>query len=251
MDCNTREEKALRLARAVKLVLAGDVNAYEEIYAVCDGALRAFTSSRYGRLGGDFVDEVVARTHEYAFSHLNCYNSDRGASFQTWLNWQSRSVAWRVRAERYEPRQVRFSESEEEDWTGTVAGPAEAHEADWSRHLVWQEYNALANEARLAVALHDIGGRSLPDTARELGMPLIRLRRLLERNHSRLRKRLRRQGVRPVETGPHYGRVWHEPDDTGYDDDWTATPMAELPVDPDSLVGAAEQHEEEDREQTQ
>jgi hypothetical protein len=56
MDCNTREERALRLARAVKFVLAGDVNAYEEIYAVCDGALRAFTSRRYGHLGDDFTD---------------------------------------------------------------------------------------------------------------------------------------------------------------------------------------------------
>jgi len=52
--------------------------------------------------------------------------------------------------------------------------------------------------------------------------------------------------VRPVDCVPYYGRVRYENDDTGYDDDWTATSTADVPDDPDTLAGAeAEEIEEE------
>jgi hypothetical protein len=93
-------------ADAIARVLSGDVNAYGEIYAACDRRLRAFVGRRYGHLGGDFADEVAVRTHEYVFPRLNRYDPGRGASFQTWLNWQSLNVAGKVLCERYGLRRV-------------------------------------------------------------------------------------------------------------------------------------------------
>jgi hypothetical protein len=120
-----------------------------------------------------------------------------------------------------------------------VPDPAEVHEAEWQSRQLWLEYAALAEEGRLSTALHDMEGLTLAQTAEALKMPLIRLRRLLDRNHSRLRKRLKRRGVRLVEHEPYYGMVRSETDDTGYDDDWSASVTAFLPVDPDDLDRAA------------
>ena len=263
MNSEYSDDRELRVRRAMGRVLAADVDAYAVIYEVCDGSLRSFIGSRYGRLGKDFVDEVAIRTHEYVLTRLDKYKSDKDASFQTWLNLRSLNVAGKVLVERYglrrvaakdgRRRRVAVSESFDEETHAQrarpVPGPAEEREARLRSRLLWQEYEALAREGRLSIALHDIAGRTLADTARELGEPLIRVRRLLERNHNSLRKRLKRLDVRPVEPEPHHGRVWTEPDDTGYDNDWTATPMACLPDDPDTLVGAAARREEEDREQ--
>jgi len=242
-------------------VLSGDVESYEVIHKQTDGSLRSFIGSRYGQLGDDFISEVAIRTHEYGFSHLNSYNLDGDVTYQTWLNLRSLNVAGEVLAERFDlhrlgPRgdrgRVVVSESIDEEThalrAGPRHGPAEEYEARMRSRLLWQEYEALAREGRLSVALHDIEGRTLAETAEALDMPLIRVRRLLDRNHNRLRKRLKRRGVRPAECEPHFGRVWSQPDDTGYDDDWTATSMAYLPDDPDSLVGAAAKSEEEDEE---
>ena len=248
-----------RIAEAISRVRAGDVNAYEEIYAVCDGALRAFMSRRYGYLGNDFVDEVDVRTHEYVFENLNLYKSG-GSSFQTWMNWASRNIALRVMTERFNLRKVMNADGrwervavsiamDEEALAlvaRTVPGPEEIHDAEWQRHLLWQEYDALANDGRLSVTHYDLGGGSLADVARDLGMPVIRLRRLLEKNHRRLRGRLKRAGVSPVEREPHYGRVWQDPDVTSYDDDWTATQTAGLPAEPVSRSGAAAKEIEEE-----
>ena len=67
-----------------------------------------------------------------------------------------------------------------------------------------------------------------------------------ESAHDWLRERLKQQDVRPVDCVPYYGRVRYENDDTGYDDDWTATSTADVPDDPDTLAGAeAEEIEEE------
>lgn len=251
-----------RVSTAMQRVLAGDENSYEVVYKNCDPPLRSFIGARYGHLGKDFIDEVAIRTHEFAFTHLNSYNSDSDATFQTWLNLRSLNVAGEVLAERLDlhrlgprgaRRRVGVSESFDEETHALRSDsghcPAEEYEAKIRSRLLWQEYEALAREGRLSVALHDIEGRTLAETAQALDLPLIRVRRLLERNHISLRKRLKRLGVRPVEPEPHHGRVWTEPDDTGYDDDWTATPMACLPDDPDTLVGAAARREEEDSEQ--
>jgi RNA polymerase sigma factor (sigma-70 family) len=230
------------IADAISRVLAGDVNAYEEIYRATDGALRAFVGSRYQHLGRDFSDEVSVRTHEYAFTHLDRYDPGRGASFQTWLNWQSRNVAAKVAAEWFNLRRVnvggrwqRMSRTVAVDEEGleklarSVPDPAEMREAESDSLVLWQEYEALAAEGKLSLTAHDMEGMTLAESALVLGIPVSRLRRLLDRNHNRLRKRLERQGVRPVEREPHYGRVWYDSDNTDYDDDWTASATAFLP----------------------
>lgn len=258
MDPKNKEE----ITDAIQRVLNGDVDSYEIILKQTDSSLRSFIGSRYGQLGKDFIDEVAIRTHEFGFANLSSYNTDSDATLQTWLNLRSLNVAGEVLAERLDlhrlgprgaRRRVLVSESFDEETHAQrarpVPGPAEEYEARMRSRLLWQEYEALAREGRLSIALYDLEGRTLAETAQELGMPLIRVRRLLERNHHRLRKRLKRLDVRPVEPEPHHGRVWTEPDDTGYDDDWTATPMAYLPDDPDTLVGAAARREEEDSEQ--
>ena len=250
--------KSPMLTAAIRRVLSGDVESYDVIHKQTDGSLRSFIGSRYGHMGDDFIREVAIRTHEYGFSHLNSYNSDGDVTYQTWLNLRSLNVAGEVLAERLDlhrlgprgaRRRVEVSESFDEETHALRAGPgsrpAEEYEAKMRSRLLRQEYDALAGEGRLSVALHDIEGRTLAETAQALDMPLIRVRRLLDRNHKRLRKRLKRRGVRPAECEPHYGRVWSLPDDTGYDDDWTETSMAYLPDDPDSLVGAAAKSEEE------
>ena len=241
-----------RCADAIRRVLAGDVDAYAVIYAACDSSLRSHIGTRYGHLGNDFVDEVDVRTHEYVFENLNLYKSD-DSSFQTWMNWASRNVALKVMTECFNLRKVKAADGrwarvavsiamDEEALAlvaRTVPGPEEIRDAEWQRHLLWQEYDALANDGRLSVTHYDLGDRSLADVARDLGMPVIRLRRLLEKNHRRLRGRLKRAGVSPVEREPHYGRVWQDPDVTAYDDDWTCTLTADLPDEPDSRSGAA------------
>jgi len=249
----------VRTAVARRRVLEGDVNAYQEIYAVCDGALRAYVGARYGHLGDDFVDEVDVRTHEFVFENLTQYDSDI-SSFQTWMNWASRNVALTVMTERFNLRKVKTADGKWERVAVSIAmdeealalvarsvpGPEEIHDAEWQRHLLWQEYDALANDGRLSVTHYDLGDRSLADVARDLGMPVIRLRRLLEKNHRRMRRRLKRAGVSLVEREPHYGRVWQDPDVTSYDDDWTCTQTADLPAEPVSRSGAAAKEIEEE-----
>lgn len=230
------------VADAIARVLAGDVNAYEEIYRATDGALRAFVGSRYQHLGKDFSDEVSVRTHEYALARLNRYDAGRGASFQTWLNWQSRNVAAKVAAEWFNMRQVvvdgrwrRVSRTVAVDEEGlellcrSVPDPADVREAESDSLVLWQEYEALTAEGKLSVTAHDMEGMTLAESALVLGIPVSRLRRLLDRNHSRLRKRLELQGVRPVEREPHFGRVRYDTDNTDYDDDWTGSQTAFLP----------------------
>ena len=240
------------LTAAIRRVLNGDVDAYRIIYDITDRSLRSYIGIRYGHLDDDFKTDVANGTHEFVFENLTLYNSD-DSSLQTWMNWASRNVALRVMTERFNMRKVRTADGRWERVTttiamdeealalvaGTVPSPEEIHDAEWRRHLLWKEYDALANEGRLSLAHYDLGDRSLADAARELGMPVIRLRRLLDRNHNRLRKRLKRKGIRLVESEPHYGRVWHDPDNTGYDDEWTSSQTAELPVEPDSRSGAA------------
>jgi DNA-directed RNA polymerase specialized sigma24 family protein len=244
------------LTAAIGRVLSGDVESYEVIYYETERSLRSYIGRRYGHISDAFVDEVDIRTHEYVFSHLNRYDSDRGASFQTWVNWQSNNVAIQVKAEWLGLRKVR---TEDERWVRVagiinmdttalevVAGAtAEPADAAWRRHLLWREYDALSNEGRLSVALHDIAGLTLPETAAALGVPESRLRRLLDKCHNRLRKRLTRAGVRPVECRPHFGMVRYEVNDTGYDEDWSAWQSTELPAEPDSPDEEAERSGEE------
>jgi DNA-directed RNA polymerase specialized sigma24 family protein len=195
----------------------------------------------------DFRNEVATRTHTFVFENLHRYNPG-SASIQTWAKWSSRNVALRVKSERYNLRKVQGPDGRWQRLPMTIAmdeealslaarpvpGPEEVHDAEWRRHLLWKGYDALANEGKLSLALHDIGGKTLAQTARESGMPVIRVRRLLEKNHCRMKRWLKREGVSPIEREPHYGLVWQDPDATAYDDDWTATQTAALPDEPDA-----------------
>jgi len=107
--------------------------------------------------------------------------------------------------------------------------PAAVREAESDSEVLWEEYEALATEARRSVTLHDIDGMTLAESALALGIPVSRLRRHLDQAHNHFRSRLKRLGVRPVERETHYGMVRHETDSTGYDDDWTASATEFLP----------------------
>ena len=228
MDCKSREERALRLARAVKLVLAGDVNAYEEIYTVCDRALRSFVGRRYGHLGDDFVREVAIRTHEYSFSHLSDYRSDRGAGFQTWLNWQSFNVAAQVVAERYERRFGQRVEAHSMAYIPSVAGSDVTTVSERDR-ILRREFKALAEDDRVSIALHDLGGWTFAETARRIRATVAKTRWARYRGLKRLRARLEELGIRPVEVDTTPVPIWRGWDTTGCHSDYTTSATAVLP----------------------
>ena len=252
--------KSPTLTAAIRRVLSGDVESYEVIHKHADGPLRLHVARRHGlSTDDDFVDEVVLRTHEYVLNHLNLYNSDRGATFQRWMEVQSLNVAREVIIERRDlhrlgPRGQRkyvelgenFDEELHPQRASPRPGPAEEHESRERSRRLWQAYERLDREGRLSVALRDIEDLNLDETAAQLNKSLISVRRQLERSHDWLREEFKRQDVRPVECEPYYGRVRYESDDTGYDDDWTASVMAELPDDPDNLVGAAAEEVDEE-----
>jgi RNA polymerase sigma factor (sigma-70 family) len=252
--------KSPTLTAAIRRVLSGDVESYEVIHKHTDGPLRLHVARRHGlSVDDDFVKEVAIRTHEYVLNHLRLYNSDRGAAFQRWMEVQSLNVAREVVIERRdlhrlgsrgERKYVDLGENFDEELHPRRAcprpGPAEVHEAQERSRCLWQAFEELVSEGRLSVALYDIEGLTLSETATRLDKPLISVRRQLERSHDWLREQFKRQDVRPVECEPYYGRVRYESDDTGYDDDWTASVMAELPDDPDTLVGSAAEEAEEE-----
>jgi RNA polymerase sigma factor (sigma-70 family) len=257
-----KSDKQRVVIAAIQRVLRDDIQAYTIIHNECDGTIRGYVGAHYGHLDDDIQEDIVSRTHQRIFDKLSEFDQTRGP-FLRWAWWQMRHAASEVLVERFglhrvgpkhgKRRRVAVSESFDEETHSQrvrpVPGPAEEYETRMRSQLLWREYEKLARDGQLSIALYDLEDRNLAETAQELGMPLIRVRRLLERNHNSLRKRLKRLDVRPVEPEPHYGRVWTEPDSTGYDDDWAATSMAYLPDDPDTLVGAAAKHEEEDSEQ--
>ena len=245
MSSKSLDKRALRVRQALERVLAGDVNAYEVVYEVCDGSLRSFLGSRYGHMGGDFVDEVAIRTHEHVLSQLHKFDSDRGASFQTWLNWQSRNVAHKVMAEWYGPKLVSFDEDRHAGYVATVAGPEEQYEVRERNRVLRQELKSLDEQGRLSIARHDLAGQTFHVTARHLGMTVSKMRRYRHGALAELRKRLTRRGIRPVEVDSTPGPVWYGHNTTGDEDDWTAPTCSVLPDGPDTLVGAAARTEEE------
>lgn len=240
----TVAQNPIEVTNAIRRVLAGDVNAYEVIYEYCDSQLKSYIGSRFGRRGSRFINDVAIRTHAEAVRRLAEYDPDEGASFQTWLGWLTYNAARKVAADWYDPMSEPFDEKRHSPWAGTVAGPAELYEAKRCSQLLNQEYNALDKDGRLSVALHDEQGLTVRETARRLGMPAIRVRRLLEQKHHRLARRLRRLGVRPVETDSTPAPMWTRPDTSEKDDDWTASVTAVLPDGPDTLVGAAARDKE-------
>jgi len=240
MDPKAKQE----VADAIQRVLSGDADSYELIYKLTDRPLRSFIGSRYGREDDDFINEVATRTHEYALEHLKEYNSKKRASFQTWLNWQSRNIAKRVRFERRDPNTVSLNEELDVQYVLTPSDPAEEYERQRRNRVLRQELKALAEQGRLSVAGHGSGRWTFTVTARRLGLTLPQARYRYGRACRELKQRLERRGVRPTEVVPCYGRVGTLPDDSGDDDDRAARPMASLPDGPDSLEGAAARDEE-------
>jgi len=234
------------LSGAIRRVLDGDANAYEGIYAVCDRALRAFVSRRYGRLGGDFIDEVAIRTHEYAVSHLNSYDPDKGASFQTWLIWQSRSIAGHVAREWFSRRFVRYNQAAHEAWALTETGPGDVYEEKRLWRVLQEETEALPEDERRTVVVHDIEARSHPEIAKATGLTYeqVRYRRRLVLKS--LRRRLMRRGVSPVPVDATPAPIWYGENRTDAEDDFTSSVTAVLPDGPDTLVGAAAKEEDEE-----
>ena len=173
------------LTAAIRRVLDGDVNAYGIIYETIDKPLRCYIGIMYRRHDYEIRDEIAVRTHEFIFENLSRYDPAR-ASFQRWANLASRNVALRVMTERFNLHKV---ETERGTWKresisiamdeealslATKAGP-DSNEALWLKHVLWQEYSALAREGRLSLALHVVEGRPLPETAKLLNT-LIKLR---------------------------------------------------------------------------
>ena len=235
MDPKAKQE----VADAIQRVLSGDVDSYELVLELTDSPLRSFIGSRYGRQDEDFVNEVSTRTHEYALEHLKEYSPKKGASFQTWLNWQSRNVAKRVRLERRNLNTVSLNEELDVQYVLTTSDPAE--ELEWQRRnrVLRQELKALAEQGRLSIAGHGSGRWTFSATAQRLGLTVPKARYRYERARLELKQRLELRGVRPTEVVPCYGRVGALPDDSGEEDDRAARPMAILPDGPDSLEGAA------------
>lgn len=215
---NTRKES---IAEAISKVLAGDVNAYEIIYKNCDEPLRSFVTSRYGGRGRYFVDEVLSRTHIYAFAHLGAYDAGRGASFQTWLNWQSRNEARMVAIERYGPRFEPLDEDVHAPVIGIVPDPADVHRADENCRVLWQEYRALAEAGRLSIAFHDIEERTFAVTARHMSMTVAKVRRMRDGALAELRRRLRRLGLGARSFAVPEPPLWSVRSDTGRENGWS------------------------------
>ena len=217
------------VADAVQRVLAGDVDAYELIYSITDRPLRAFIGSRYGRYGSDFIKEVALRTHGDTCTRLDKYNPDKGASFQTWLNWRSLNVAREVMAERFPARVVSVDVDRLDSLVSSAPDPAATSEAARRNRALWQAYENLAGDGRLSIALHDLDGRTLPDTAQRVGLSVGKVRYKRDRVLAVLKQRLQEQGVSGTERDSTPMPDWYSPGDLGHDEDWTMT-VTESPV---------------------
>ncbi len=237
-----QEDKKKRehaLACAVKRVQDGNLEAYDEVYRLCDGPLHSILGSRHTRRGERFVDEVAIRTLEYGFEHRDEYKPDKGTSFLTWLVWQSFNVAKKVWAEWNDPNTVNLDEELDVQYVLTTSDPAEELERQRRNQVLRQELKTLAEQDRLSIAGHGSGHWTFSTTAQRLGLTVPKARYRYERARRDMKERLERRGVRPTEVVPCYGRVGSMPDDTGDDGDRGAMPMASLPTGPGSPEGAA------------
>lgn len=233
----SEDDCAGEVRAAIRRVLAGDANGYEQIYRRFDRNLRAFLAARFSWAGPDFLDEVAVRTHEYAFSRLAEFDAGR-SSFLTWLCWQARSTASRVLGEWYSPRFVRFAAKRHEAQAGTAPGPADIHEAERRCRVLREEIEALAEEGRLSVTLHDRDGLTFAETAVAAGLSVGRVRRAREKALARLRRRLLERAVSPIEVDSTPAPVFHGWDWTGPADDYTASATTLLSHGPDTPSGA-------------
>jgi RNA polymerase sigma factor (sigma-70 family) len=236
VEVKDRTEAKKRIGEAIRRVLGGDSDSYETIYREYDVRLRLYAGRRYGRLGPDFVDEVVTRTHTRAFRNLSHYDEEK-SSFWTWLCWRARSVAHELTLERFDPMLVSLDDGTETEYVSPAPDPAQEHELRERNRVLRQELRSLAEQDRLTIAYHDLGDWTYTDAGLRLGMtePQTRYRRKLGLKD--LRGRVERRGVRrPNEPAPVYGRVQHK-NGSDEDDERAAEAMACLPDGPDVLVG--------------
>jgi len=238
-DQNAEVSERQRVEEAIRRIGGGETNAYEAIYAACDEALKAFTGRRYGHLGQDFVEEVAIRTHEFAFTHIHEYSSDRGASFKTWLFWQSRNIAKHVCREWYGRRFVRFDQAQHGAYAVSATGPVDIYEEKRLWRVLREETEALPGSERETVMLHDVEARSHPEMARASGLTYEQVRYRRRLVLKRLRKRLKERGVRPVPIDTTPVPIWLGKNNTDPNDDYTTSVTAVLPDEPPTLVGAA------------
>lgn len=228
---------------AIRRVLDGDPDSYELVYQRHDPPLRAFICFRYRCPGRDFVDEVAIRSHERAFLRLGRFDQER-ASFQTWLNWQARAVAKRVRAEWFSPSYVSLDEPRHEA-LAAVPGPADECELARRRRVLEQELERLGPLVRECIAARDCDGLAFKAAAARVGVSAERLLRQRRRGLAVLRRRLQERGVSPVEVSWTPVPTWFGEDRTDVDDDFTASVTAILPDGGPPLHGAAEAEIEE------
>ena len=239
MAQDEKKQRAQKIACAVKRVQDGDIEAYDEVYRLCDGPLHTILGSRYSRRGERFVDEVAHRTLVYGFEHRNEYKPIKRASYLTWLVWMSFNVAKKVWAEWNDPNMVSLDEELDVQYVLSPSDPAEEYERQRRNRALRQELKALAEDDRLNVAGHGSGPWTFSTTARRLDLTVPQARYRYERACRVMKERLERRGVRPTEVVPCHGRVGTLPDESGDDDDRAARPMAILPDGPGSLEGAA------------
>ncbi|MBM3322649.1 sigma-70 family RNA polymerase sigma factor [candidate division WOR-3 bacterium] len=233
---------------AIRRVLDGDVEAYEIIYRECNGSLRSFIGSWYGQHGNDFVDEVAIRTHERALTKLPEFDPGR-ASFQTWLNWQARSVASQVLAEWRGPRFTGFDEDLHAQYVPSVPGPEELHERRRRDELVRQEFEALDEEGRLTMFYHDLTEMTFSATATEMGCSVGRVRRTRDKALAQMRRQLDKRGISASTLVPVHEPAWPVRPRPSSDDNSEASPVAaDLPDGPGDSSDAAAVNREEVRE---
>jgi len=172
----------------------------------------------YGRHDCEIQDEIANRTHEFIFENLSRYDPAL-ASFQRWQILASRNVALRVMTERFNLCKVetgaaggsallplspwmRSADTGRKD----CAGPDEAQFAECRSHLLWKEYDALANDGRLSISLHILQGRTWLILPGSSTCPSSASVGCWTRSSGRLRKRLLRQGF--VRSSAKHTTAW-------------------------------------------
>ena len=226
------------IIEAIQRSLGSKDGEYDLINHIIDHRVRAYVRRRFRWAGPDFINEVIARSHGYIRSRLGEYKPDKGRFF-TWAIYQVLNVAKLVKEEWFGTKFVSFDERKHEKWASSVAGPSEKYEdARRSRELLLA-LDALPEDCRTSIRLHDREGLTFEETAKRMGVTVGKLRGIRNRGLAVLKRRLQERGVSPTEVDSTPVPIWYGWDTTGNHDDWTATATVVLPDGPDTLVGAA------------
>jgi len=225
--------------------LGGKDDQYDIIDHIIDHRVRGYARRRFRWAGPDFTNEVIARSHGYIRSRLGEYESDKGPFF-TWAIYQVLNVAKLVKADWFGSKFVPFDEKKHEQWAPSVAGPSERYEDARRSRELRLAFDALPEDCRTSIRLHDRMGLTFEETAQLMGVTVGKLRGIRNRGLAVLKRRLQERGVSPTEVDSTPVPIWHGWDTTGNQDDWTATVTAVLPDGPDSLVGAAARDQKEE-----